>query len=392
MTLYGMDAAMMAGVLSAVTVFVTQNMTYIDPVRGTMSAETLRSDERNRSHKARALLDSPSTGRSRILVIQLQGHLFFGNIAGLSKKVHDLMSERFGTINQPVIVILDFSLVLGIDSSAAQAVVKFKTVMRKQFDVTLSIFVSGSPNGFPCAFDLSTELAAALSTRSRNTDLTGESTGLLHRVSSHDAVEALIYSGSHVSDDLNLALIYAENSLIARQNSDLLVDDVTIGYKLLRKSSSLSEEREVAEKYLLNLCPSDADERNARNLFSKFRREVYVRGDYLWKQGSPSLSIKLLVRGILISILENEAGTNETISVGNTIGELGVIEGVARMSSVSCCSEEAVVYSLSLEAYHKLQKSSPQASRLVDLICIRYLSARVQHVSNRIFETRCLPI
>lgn len=381
---------MIAGVLSAVTVFVTQNMTYIDPVRGSMSAETLRSDERNRNHKARAILESSSTGRSKILVLQLQGHLFFGNIAGLSKKVHELMSERVGTIHQPLIVIIDFSLVIGIDSSAAQAVVKMKTVLQKQFDVELSIFVSGSHNGFPCAFDLSAELAAPLTTLS-HTDAADETTGLMRRVSSHDAVAAMLYSGSHVSEDLNLALIYAENSLISRQNPSLLDDDI-IGNQLLRKSSSLSEEREVAQKYLTNICPADADTKSAVLLFSKFQREVYARGDYVWKQGSPSVSIKLLVRGMLISILENEAGTNETISVGNTIGELGVIEGVARMSSVTCLTEDAIVYSLSLEAYRDLQKSSPSAARLIDLICIRYLSARVQHVSNRIFETRCLPI
>ena len=64
----------------------------------------------------------------------------------------------------------------------------------------------------------------------------------------------------------------------------------------------------------------------------------------------------------------------------------------ARMSSVKCLSDEAVVYSLSRQSYDELLQKDPHAARLIDLICIRYLSARVQHVSNRIFETRCLPI
>jgi SulP family sulfate permease len=134
------------------------------------------------------------------------------------------------------------------------------------------------------------------------------------------------------------------------------------------------------------------DKKHTELLLSKYDREAYFKNDIVWKQGSPSTSVKLLIRGTLISELENEAGTSETISVGNSIGELTFIEGVARMSSVKCLSDEAVVYSLSRQSYDELLQKDPHAARLIDLICIRYLSARVQHVSNRIFETRCLPI
>lgn len=397
MTLYGMDAAMVAGVLTAIFTFVAQNMTYIDPVRGSMPATTLRSDKRNRSHAARAILDDTITGRSRILVIQLQGHLFFGNMAHLTKNVHDLLSASFGTVDQPLIVIIDFSLVLGIDSSAAQAITRIKAFMRSQYDVQLSIFVSGSQHGFPCAFDLSRELRAPETTSRCDTyHIAEETTGLLDvpRISSIDEVEAMLYSGSHVSEDLNSALICAENSLIARQNPALLDDDSGIGTvnnKLqLCHRSSVSDEKEVALRYLRNLC--GADKKHTELLLSKYDREAYFKNDIVWKQGSPSTSVKLLVRGTLISELENEAGTNETISVGNSIGELTFIEDVARMSSVKCLSDEAVVYSLSRQSYDELLEKDPHAARLIDLICIRYLSARVQHVSNRIFETRCLPI
>jgi CRP-like cAMP-binding protein len=63
----------------------------------------------------------------------------------------------------------------------------------------------------------------------------------------------------------------------------------------------------------------------------------------VWKQGSKSSSIKLLLQGTLISILENEAGTNETISAGNTIGELGVMTDIPRLSSIQCLTDEAIV-------------------------------------------------
>ena len=68
---------------------------------------------------------------------------------------------------------------------------------------------------------------------------------------------------------------------------------------------------------------------DARQLFSMFERETRYKDVVLWKQGSESDCVKLLVRGKLISTLENEAGTQEVVDCGNTLGELGLIEGVA---------------------------------------------------------------
>jgi len=102
------------------------------------------------------------------------------------------------------------------------------------------------------------------------------------------------------------------------------------------------------------------------------------------------------VDGSLLALLENEAGTSETISVGNMIGELGLVmdanHNPRRMSSVVCATEQAVVYTLSREDWEDLLRTNPRVARFVDYICITYLANRVQHVSNRIFETRCLPI
>jgi sulfate permease, SulP family len=446
MTVYGMDAAMITGVLTAIFTFVAQNMTYVDPLRGVMSAATLRSDVWNRHHDALSILENVHTGRSRILVIQLQGNLFFGNMAHFTKAVTELLQRTQSTRTSkkevaampsiaedkndsnircvgsdddsfqehPLVVILDFSLVLGIDSSAAQALTRLKNSMREQFYVELSIFVSGSPNGFPCAVDLSKELttvadAAVSSTPSSSHWPPDESTCLLqdeHILKSssfHQELEALLTGGSQVAETLNLALAYAENFLIARENPDLL-DAYTMAYtmttntegarrrQLLPIGASLSDEHEVAIEYLNRLSPQEVERQDCETLFSRFERETYHQGEFVWKQGSKSSSIKLLLQGTLISILENEAGTNETISAGNTIGELGVMTDIPRLSSIQCLTDEAIVYSLSREAYHELLESSPHVARLLDMICIRYLSARVQHVSNRIFETRCLPI
>lgn len=92
MTMYGMDAAMIAGGIAAVSTYAVQSIAYLSPIRGSMSAVTLRSSNGNRSLDADAILDSLTLGRSRIQVVQLQGHLFFGtsNVRIISR-----LSPRF---------------------------------------------------------------------------------------------------------------------------------------------------------------------------------------------------------------------------------------------------------------------------------------------------------
>ena len=75
MSIAGLEAAMIAGVLAAISTYAVQSITYLNPVRGSMSAATLRSNRYDRSHCANRILGDPHSGRCRILVIQLQGHL-----------------------------------------------------------------------------------------------------------------------------------------------------------------------------------------------------------------------------------------------------------------------------------------------------------------------------
>jgi len=263
-------------------------------------------------------------------------------------------------------VICDFTLVTGIDSSAAQAIAKLKDNLSKYFNVETLCYVSGSEDGFPCEFDLSTEL------------------------SDHDDT---FFCGSHVFETLDAALMFAEDALIYRQDPSLVSNKQRVGPQL--SQGSLDEEtceRDIAFQYLRNIIPHNPGKRDVEKLFELLEREEYAKDDFVWHQGSPSDSIKLVVSGDLIAMIEHEAGTVDPIPVGNTIGELGLVNGTPRLSSVKCISATAVLYSLSRASYERLIEEEPHLARMIDLICVRYLACRVQHVSNRIFETRCLPI
>jgi CRP-like cAMP-binding protein len=156
---------------------------------------------------------------------------------------------------------------------------------------------------------------------------------------------------------------------------------------------SQEEERQLALTYLRNLCLCpQSDPADIETLFSYFEREHYHENEIVWKQGSKSKCAKLLVRGQLVSIVDGTDIT-ESIKRGNMLGELGLVTaGTNRLSTVVCVTETAILYTLSKESWETLLKTNPGVARLIDEITIRYLAHRCQHVSNRIFETRCLPI
>ena len=319
---------------------------------------------------------------------------------------------------------MDFTLVLGIDSSAAQAIIKMKDGIHRTHHIKVCVFVTGTKDGFPCEFKLTKGLTCnefenvdirengSLNLSSRDesdSNLVNEETFLLDTRSNDEKLDDRLHSShksivsmetknikDYVTDNLDSALEFAEDILIAFENDQYLIND-NFGLDnptLLNLSDStfyLAEEKKAGLRYLNNLSPGQ-EMIDIEELFSLLQREEYLKDDIIWKQGSPGDCMKLLIHGSLLSILENEAGTCEPIKSGNTIGELWLVYGMDRMSTVKCVSDKAVLYSLSRETWNMLIETNPKVARIVDMLLIRYLAHRIQHVSNRIFETRCLPI
>lgn len=93
---------------------------------------------------------------------------------------------------------------LGIDSSAAQAIIKLRNYLLNH-GIMLTIFVPGSSEGFPCEIPLTEELN---SQRMNNVGMEGSS------ANNQQQLARLI--GSRVCDDLDAALICAEVSIMSR--------------------------------------------------------------------------------------------------------------------------------------------------------------------------------
>lgn len=393
MTICGMTPALVAGIVVAMTTYAIQNITYVDPIFTITTAETLRSSAWTRPAEAMSILDSSTTGRSRIMVVQLQANVFFGNIVDMV----DTIKERLD-LTKPIVVIVDFTLVAHMDSSAAQSINKLKSAMHQVYHVETNIFVMGNHRGyFPCQYGLSTAILKECGGGCSDSGTDGES-GTVPKTTPKN----------QLCVDFDEALILAEDIIIAREDPSLLRKGTHLTHIHENKTNeelTEVEENELAIHYVQNLIrldPSSSDDQrrdNAIEFLSYFKREVYDKNQSVWKTGAKSDSAKLVVSGKLVASMEcksvsteSNGHVDEKIPCGCFIGELGLIDGVDRLSTVKCESDRAVLFSLDRIAWEELIKNKPAVARILDHVAIRYLSHRVQHVSNRIYETRCLPI
>lgn len=196
------------------------------------------------------------------------------------------------------------------------------------------------------------------------------------------------------SNNMHLCPIFSpQDSLIAMVDPSLLYDNIKQSFlsNSGEQIKSLDDENNYAIELLHRKCPGE-ERKLLERFFSYFVREIYNSGDVLWRQGTKSDCAKLLVSGDLIALIENEAGTKEPISIGSVIGESGLVDNCNRNSTVSVLEDGTILYNLSSESWEVMKEVDPKCAHLLYAIVVRYLTLRVQHCSNRIFETRCLPV
>lgn len=89
MTVYGMTAGLALGVFCAALTFTLQTSRHVPPIRGQMCGATLRSSQWRNAQEG-ALIERYSRN---VYVVQLQGHLFFGNATLLLVQIDKILSE-----------------------------------------------------------------------------------------------------------------------------------------------------------------------------------------------------------------------------------------------------------------------------------------------------------
>ena len=273
-----------------------------------------------------------------ILVVELQGQIFFGNATLLCADVQKLLESANSQIRY---LLLDFTLVLGIDSSAAESLAKIHIICKK-YDAKLC-YSRGSRKGFPCVAPLSDRLFQLEATSHEESIKLG---------CKPDEAYTL-----HVADSLDEALRWCEDDL-------LLISGTGSG-----RSADIISESSLSVQQLHTHCPHESVEVILR-LLSYFSGERVTAGTMLWRQGDASNKAVLLGKGSMISHVEGEeAKTTEALEMGFLIGELGLLTGVARRSTV-VAEEDCELFVLHKERYDTMIKEEPYLGMVLSRICM----------------------
>eukprot|EP00928_Gymnodinium_smaydae_P023220 TRINITY_DN19244_c0_g1_i1.p1 TRINITY_DN19244_c0_g1~~TRINITY_DN19244_c0_g1_i1.p1 ORF type:complete len:910 (-),score=86.92 TRINITY_DN19244_c0_g1_i1:146-2821(-) len=355
MTACGMTTGLGLGIVLSAMSFTLQHMRHSEPVRGAMPATTLRSSKmflRNRLECS--ILDDELR---KVEVVQLQGTLFFGNATVLLSRCDEMLAEAKGRIQT---LLLDFTLVGSLESSAAEAIAKIYQIAQKHN--TALVYARGSTDGFPTSAPLSRRLEGMSASKGHGPQL-------------------------FVADDLDEALAWIEDQILtsARQEGRLPVSAVPEE----DVSPALSAEA-LALNQLQALAPNE-DVGVLRRLLSLMECRKVGAGEMLWTQGEISDHCLLLSEGLLESRLDEEAGTFEDCEPGSLLGEYHFLTQEKRMQTL-WAKKDSVVYTLASRQWEEILRSDPYVAYVVASISIRYLGTRCHHVSNRIWDTRCLPI
>ncbi|MCY3781514.1 MAG: SulP family inorganic anion transporter [Chloroflexi bacterium] len=266
----------------------------------------------------------------KILILRLQGFVFFGSAYRFYERVKTLISD--GESCQLAFIILDFKSVRGFDVSTINDFKKLKRLTDRH-DIELLIS----------------------SVRSHLQPLL-LADGIVERKS----------GGPLLFDDLDHALEWAENKLLEGANV-LATAQVTVEQQLAQHAvidshdvSALHRYLEVIETAVGDVVCHQGDESDAMYFIESGRVDVLLGGE-----GQDILRIR-------------------SMTAGTVIGEVGFYLKKARTASI-VVTQAGVLQRLSLEALRQMEESDPRTASALHVFITRVLSDRLS-TTNRVIQ------
>lgn len=112
------------GIIMACVFFVVSNSRK-SAIRAKFSGSSIKSTVRRRYRQQKFLKEVGN----QIYVIKLQGYMFFGTISGVERAIRKFLTYRQWKRNPIRFLIVDFSLVNGLDFSAAEAFIRIQRLL-----------------------------------------------------------------------------------------------------------------------------------------------------------------------------------------------------------------------------------------------------------------------
>jgi SulP family sulfate permease len=321
-TNFGYFMGVLLGVIGACLMFAL-SYSRIGVVRRHLTRQNFASNVERSPEQSRLLQEEGV----RVHVFWLSGFIFFGSSNGLYERIRRVIEAQ---TDKPVgYVVLDFSNVPGLDTSAVLSLIKLRNYC-DEHNVTLAF--SGLNEAMRGSF---------------------ERAGFFTSGETHQAF------GSR-----NEAVEWCEDMLLM--------------YHEVGEASAHS-----FETWLMTEFGGAADMSRIAPYLE--RHEVDV-GDALFRQGDPANSVEILASGCVAITIQDEQGRPIRLRrmLGYTVvGEMGFYRQVPRGASV-LVEEPSVVYRMTRESFDRMQAQDPAAASVFHKLIIRLLSDRLEFANREI--------
>jgi sulfate permease, SulP family len=263
----------------------------------------------------------------RVHVFWLSGFIFFGSSNGLFERIKRVIEAQR---EKPVgYVVLDFSSVPGLDTSAVLSLVKLRNYC-EEHGVTLGF--SGLSESMRLSF---------------------ERAGFFGSTRSHQ-----------VFGSRNEAIEWCEDMLLMHH-----------------------EVGEASTHSFESWLESEFGDKIPFSRFAPYmERQELSNGEFLFHQGEPSDSVVLQASGCVAITIIDEHGRPIRLRrmIGHTVvGEMGFYRDVPRTASV-IAEEPTVVYRLTQKSFDQMQAEDPTAAAALHKLIIRLLSDRLEFANREI--------
>ncbi len=319
---FGYLVGVVLGVIGACLLFAL-SYSRIGVIRRHLTRYEFSSNVERSPEQARLLHDQGK----RVHVFWLSGFIFFGSSNGLFERIKGTIEDQQDTpINY---VVLDFSAVQGLDTSAVLSLIKLRNYCEEHGVV---IAFSGLDENMRTGFDRA---------------------GFFGNDKPHQAF------GSR-----NEAVEWCEDMLLMHHE----VGDAST------HSFESWIQKELGEQFDIS------------RISPYMKLEELKPGEFLFRQGEPSDSIAFQTSGCVAITIQDEHGRPIRLRrmLGHTVvGEMGFFRKVPRAASI-IAEGPTVVYRLTRESFDKMQQEDPTAAAALHKLIIRLLSDRLEFANREI--------
>lgn len=304
------------GIAIAIVLFVI-NYSRVDIVKDTLTGKVYQSKaERPYEHRQMIRLFG-----DRILILRLQGFVFFGTAQALLQKIQTRLKDKE---KEPLrYLILDFHYITNVDSSAVFSFARLQQLAEADnFHLVLA--------------DVNTDTKAKLI----RAGLTPQSNVI------------------HYTENLDFGMDWCESQLLLNDIGSAIIQASSLS-KQLKKIYSSSEAVDRFMSYLE-------------------RREIEAGAILIHRNDAPD-GMYFIDSGEVDTILEISSGKNIRLKNqggGTMIGEMGLFLKQSRTATV-IARQPSVVYHLSIQNYERMMKEDPDLSFKLHQWIGRVLSVRV---------------